>query len=416
MNILNENFDKHFKKIFTEFINLYGKNGERYKNYKNKPYVVFDFDDTISCYDSQNAVALYQILNKKFKQIPDEFEKTLNKIIDKKYLNINLGEKYDNKTLKELMDDVIYLYNLIFYNNETDEEYNEFCIKMLHFIGILLSFGDYELDTNISFLGFVDFTKEESKNLCKEALKFYENKNFNINLYNNKIQNSKLNIKNLSINLVDEFFIPEETKLLLKTLYENGFDIYVCSASFYDVLDVIVNEMDFGLNYIKKVFGLKANIQNNKYTLEKMPNSVITRRYGKSDCIEKFLIKEYGYGPVLVAGDTMGDFTMLTEFKDTAVSILFNKSKNDDTKYIVHAANIQKNNNYSLKEVNDNNDTYFILQGKNFNTGKYISCTNSINYSKNDINKDISITPNTQNISEIINLSKEVNFKGYKTK
>ena len=51
-----------------------------------------------------------------------------------------------------------------------------------------------------------------------------------------------------------------------------------------------------------------------------------TQKEGKSETINKFIIAKYnGRGPILVAGDAVGDENMLTEFEDTEVLLIMKR-------------------------------------------------------------------------------------------
>ena len=51
-----------------------------------------------------------------------------------------------------------------------------------------------------------------------------------------------------------------------------------------------------------------------------------TQKEGKSETINKFIRPKYnGRGPILVAGDAVGDESMLTEFKDTEVLLIMKR-------------------------------------------------------------------------------------------
>lgn len=402
----SDKFNQTVKKAFNTFFDLYGFNGKYYNNYPNKPYVVFDFDDTLSIMDSQDSVFAYMTKNKIFNLNPDEFKKYFTEILDNKILNIKFNE---TNTVQDLFDDILTLFNKIYYNNSNQDIENEYFTKLLFFMGILMKFGDFNLKTQITLLNFVGFSKKEAREIVKNSLQEYlSNKNF-INKLSTENSNSK--ISKLSFNFKDGFNIPDETKELLYALYHNGFDIYICSASFFDVIKGIVdNPSIFGINYISGIYALRAT-HDKKYLFEIEDNSFVTRMYGKSELIENILCKKYGYGPIMVSGDSMGDFTMMTEFKDTKLVLFHNKSLDDDTKLIVKAARLQEDNiNFS------NNDTIFVLQGKDFNKGEYINSSTSILLGNTNYNTDIPVNTHFNSIKELINSSSTTNFKGYKTK
>ena len=53
---------------------------------------------------------------------------------------------------------------------------------------------------------------------------------------------------------------------------------------------------------------------------------MLFRSEGKSEAINKFIRTKYnGRGPILVAGDAVGDESMLTEFEDTEVLLILKR-------------------------------------------------------------------------------------------
>lgn len=70
-----------------------------------------------------------------------------------------------------------------------------------------------------------------------------------------------------------------------------------------------------------------------------------TQREGKSETINKFIRPKYnGRGPILVAGDAVGDESMLTEFEDTKVLLLMKREGKLDDVAKDGRALIQKRN------------------------------------------------------------------------
>jgi hypothetical protein len=149
-------------------------------------------------------------------------------------------------------------------------------------------------------------------------------------------------------------------------LRKSGFDVYVCSASFIDVIKEISSNPEYKY----------GNPENMAYAmeLERDANGRIVTEYrrgydqtqgaGKTKTIERFLVKKYGYGPLLIGGDSEGDQNMMGDFADTKIVLIINRLRSPKTDI----------GQFSKKAV----DSYgkqgakFLLQGRDDNKGTFV--------------------------------------------
>ena len=82
---------------------------------------------------------------------------------------------------------------------------------------------------------------------------------------------------------------------------------------------------------------------------------------GKVDFIRKHFIGTKGYSPILVCGDSDGDYNMLSEFPETQLGLIVNRNKK---------GNIGALSEQARKRLNDPKPRY-ILQGIDENTGLF---------------------------------------------
>ncbi len=110
----------------------------------------------------------------------------------------------------------------------------------------------------------------------------------------------------VSVTLERGFGIREELVNLYKTLADNGFDVYIISASPEPVVEAIACSSTVGLNLDPaNVYGLRWH-------------------EGKSETIRQELMPLHGgNGPAIVGGDSNGDYNMLTDFADLQLGIIF---------------------------------------------------------------------------------------------
>ena len=145
-----------------------------------------------------------------------------------------------------------------------------------------------------------------------------------------------------------------------------GFDVWVCSASFVDVIKEISSNPAFGYNNpAGRVLAME---------LERDANGVIQPEYrrgydqtqgpGKTKNIRRFLVTKYGYGPVFIAGDSEGDQNMMADFADTKKVLIVNRLR--DPKTDIGKFSALAVQNYGKA------DTRYLLQGRDDNTGAWV--------------------------------------------
>ena len=53
----------------------------------------------------------------------------------------------------------------------------------------------------------------------------------------------------------------------------------------------------------------------------------LTQKSGKSETIRRLILNENNYGPILVGGDSDGDYAMLTDFCETDLGIIIDRER-----------------------------------------------------------------------------------------
>lgn len=105
-----------------------------------------------------------------------------------------------------------------------------------------------------------------------------------------------------------------------------------------------------------------------KIKAELNPEYYQTQGKGKTETIKKFLVPNHGHGPVIVGGDSSGDFYMLSDFEDTKVSLIINRFKDGKIGELCTIA---------IDTMGKPDQRYF-LQGRNNNTGEFIPSEKTI--------------------------------------
>lgn len=101
----------------------------------------------------------------------------------------------------------------------------------------------------------------------------------------------------------------------------------------------------------------------------------LTAEEGKVTTINTYLRPRYGADPLLVAGDSLGDYNMLTEYSGTACSLLYNRCKGGKLKALSETA---------IEEDGQERPRY-VLQGRDENRGEFLANEGSILLGESDI-------------------------------
>lgn len=95
---------------------------------------------------------------------------------------------------------------------------------------------------------------------------------------------------------------------------------------------------------------MRLEIKDGKFTTEYRKDYPQTQTKGKVEAINKFIKpKHEGKEPILVAGDSSGDYNMMTEFKDIQTLLIMKREgKLDDLTKDSRAVTQQRNSQTGL--------------------------------------------------------------------
>lgn len=359
------------------------KNGIQSPNYDsaNKPYTVFDCDNTTVANDVEEALLIYQIEKLAFKIKPDQMMAVIETGIPdvNKQLNDNKMSTADLAT--DIAKDYAYLYKnysgfgaggkMTLEEVQKTNEYLDFRAK-LRFVyeGVNATFDASVGYPWVTYL-FTGMTHAEVKALATESHDYWQawaEPWAKVKWTSPDALAGKAGV--VSTSYKTGLLFPVEMKDLYNTLMQNGIDVYVCSASFQPVIEAIANPK-YGYNFKEEnVFAMRLKTDaNGRFINEYDTNYFQTQGKGKSHTINAFIRGQYdNRGPILVAGDSAGDFNMMTEYKDTQVSLIINRVRSDNFKEISQEA----------ARTIGNADARYILQGRDDNTGLYRPTEKSI--------------------------------------
>lgn len=339
--------DRAFQFI-NKLIEDHGRDNPAY-NSEKKPFAVFDWDNTSIIGDVEEAAFYYLVTQLAFKINPDELYHIIRKNVDKgdfkdPYKNLDGNPVNIDQISADIYDVYKRLYgtsdrlggdvpfNLI---KETNA-YKEFVAKMI------FRYKAAEYDKNardpycwMTFL-FTNYKQNEIEEFCDKAFEFVKNQETRREIFTSPEKESQAGRISVSY-FVGMGDIPEMADLF-HTLEREGIDVYVVSASFIDIVRAFATKNSYKFDG-EKVLGLRLAKDDEGKVIPELDHSFpLTQKSGKSETIRKLIQNENNYGPLLVGGDSDGDYAMLTDFKETDLGIIIDRKRHGDINKLKEAA------------------------------------------------------------------------------
>ncbi len=347
VHLSGKNWDAFNKQKIESLINEFGVNSVDYDSAK-PPYVIFDWDNTSIFLDIEEAVLIYQLQNLKFGCNPQELDLAIRAGI-KDTILVNTNIKGQKISFDGLAKDIISSYTWIYQNHvapggngnlsleqvKQNPHYTNFIVK-LRFLYTAIN-DTYSAEVAYPWVTYL-FTGLDSaqiRNMTAETVRVQLNSSIS------KVEWQSPSPDSLPFQLAGQVSIEWKNGIRLvpemQELYhifrQNGFDVWVCSASFVDVIKEISSNPEFGYN----------NPSSHVLAMELERDSIgritpvfrsgyhQTQRLGKVHSIRKFLADSsgiYGYPPLFIAGDSEGDQDMLsTQNFPIRLGLIVNRKK-----------------------------------------------------------------------------------------
>lgn len=293
--------------------NLIEENQNKMVQKQGKPYIVTDWDNTAIIFDSQQSLFIHQIETLNYRLTPERFREI-----------IAMDLKEEKKAeVAELIEEIACFYRQIYESYQAmtgDKKLKE--VKATEaFIGFKNAmaclykypFGHYVECCRILYL-FENYTLEEVADLTEESIAVAK-------------QTEPQRVEYHFLSGEKEWratyhlgmrFVPEQMDFFA-TCRENGVEVYVCSASHKTVVEVhaayygIPRENVYALELVCGEEGLiQAEIAKEK------PHTV---KEGKAQTIADLIQPMHQREPLLIMGDSMGDFAMMRDFAEKIVIV-----------------------------------------------------------------------------------------------
>ena len=384
------NWDPTVKASINRFLQTYGNQSPTY-NPNEKPYAVFDFDNTTSILDMEEQLLIWQLDHLAFAIAPDQMEAVLLTGIPQDKLNLTYGANDGDGNpvqIRDAIHDAAATYKVLYnkhlvtvHGSELSDsaknlpEYQEFKAKMRWLYDAI---GD-TMDASVSYpwvtYWFTGMTSDDVYNLAFQCDAYYDNpaqgQTWSKGFYASPAgMTSKAGAVSVSYKL--GVTVTPEIKELYGALAANGIDVWICSAS---PIDVIRAARDYfklpGVTGIVAMTNKKDTdgryINQYDYDLHAQTQGVV-----KALTISKVIAPKYNSrGPAFAAMDSQGDFNFCTEYKDTKEVLVVNRQRSDDAALTAGIAIWQKRHGVTLDIANTAGDTLYVLQGRDENNGTF---------------------------------------------
>ena len=305
------------------------------------------------------------VTNIAFKLNPDELYEIIRKNVDKNdfadpYKNLDGNPVNIEKISYDIYEAYKNLYvksdrlkgNISLEKIKKEAAYKEFVSKMF----FRYKAADFDKNAKdpycwMTFL-FTNYKQNEIEDFCKKAFAFVKKEKVRKEIFTSP------DIKSKAGRVSIPFFIGlgeiDEMIDLYETLEREGIDLYIVSASFIDIVRAFASKNSYNLKK-EKILGLRLAKDADGKILPKLDHSYpLTQKAGKTETIKRLIQNEKNYGPILVGGDSDGDYNMLTDFRESNLGIIINverKGKINKLKEIARAGNskyvIQERDEYS---------------------------------------------------------------------
>ena len=338
-------------------------------------YAVFDWDFTCIFYDVQDNLFLYQIEHLCFNLTPEQFAVTIRHEI---LQNIPLAGCFNSDgrqlTAADLSEDLDARYRFLYEAYERlngtlpleqvvkTEEYLDFKTKLLvltrYAVTVCITDVSQSICTGMSLPELNSLIEKSIDEGLADEIKRYT-------IVSPERLAGKAGVVTASYR--KGLRLQPEVQSLFRLLEENGITPYICSASQEDGVRVFACNPKYG--YCLKpeqVFG-RRRLRNTAggFTDERDYSIPQTWREGKTEAIKTLMAPKHGgKAPVLIAGDSDGDFCMMNAFKhETLLLILYRDPSPQSNLYPLIQQGLAEKNNPCPS---------IIVQHRNEETGMFI--------------------------------------------
>lgn len=149
---------------------------------------------------------------------------------------------------------------------------------------------------------------------------------------------------------------------LHRVLRANGIEVHVCSASIEELIAAFATDPAYGYGLPREnIIGVRTAMVDGAYSIEDRGDWPLTYAAGKVEALNRTLVARKGFGPLMVFGDSNGDYDMMSAFADTRLSLFVNRLPGGNAGRLCREA----------AETIGTEAPRYVLQGRNEATGEW---------------------------------------------
>jgi hypothetical protein len=347
----------------VQFISAVGRDSANYDERK-KPYAVFDWDNTCTFLDTEESTLQYQLRELRFAATPSDLKEALVKGVP------------SDPEVQALTDDILESYQWLYGHSDrltgnqpleeiqTSDHWLNFVVKYRHLYDLLEErFGPEVAYPWLTFR-FVGMKRQEVQQLGCDAVNWQLEQpieNLTLSSSPNNVGRSGI----VKVQFRSGFRLVPEMQTLITDLRDNGIDVWICTASFADVIEGVSSRFGYGCSSDQLIGMNLERDPDGRITTQLIKNYPMTYGAGKTEAIKRILVDRYGSGPQLVAGDSDGDQAMLQDFPETQISLIIDLGRSPSSK-IGQLAQF-------ARQQRGRTDARFLLQHRSDLTGRFIN-------------------------------------------
>lgn len=403
LRLEREDWADDVRSALNDLLALYGVGGE---TPADRPYAVFDFDNTSCVFDVEEQLAVYQLRVMAFAVPPEEMEAVLlSGLTDPGKDLSDLG--YGKGSMEDWTHDICAAYAQLWEDYgpftpggvtddriagmQADPQWQEFSAKMRALYALVYEAQSSEIAYPWVTFWFTGMTEDEIYDLALRACAEYKDVDTSAVTWTSpESVVSKTGV--VSCTWISGIQVTENIRELWQALDGSGIDVWVCSASctaairaaidsfglhdFCTGMLAMTNRTDADGRYLPQYdaetgCGFYAN-RDGSWTQMSRPTKAQTQGVGKVTAVVNAVAPEYGdHGPIAGFMDSTGDFNFCTEFETLKLVVCFNRANRkvtDGGGLIAEVAVYEKETlGYDLASANAAGDTLYLLQGRNEN-------------------------------------------------
>ncbi|MCY2989734.1 MAG: haloacid dehalogenase-like hydrolase [Planctomycetota bacterium] len=360
--------------VLAQFLRDHGQESPAY-NAQQPPYAVFDWDDTSAFHDCGEALFRHQLWNLKFRLDKDQFRSCFQDAYrdvqaDAGSRRVKLGDVH-----QDVIADYAYLHDRTSGRGDVGAlddlratpQFQDFVSKMLFLYEAYTASA--EVGPGHSYVWMLYFLSNFTPNEVREIARTTIQEQLGERLREVTWRGPRNFVGKagpIDVTFPSGLRVQPEMQNLMASLRAAGIDVYIVTASLKQVIEVFAGE-GFGYSVpTDHVLGMELEVKDGQLQPAYKAGWVQTHHQGKVEAIRSVLGARGE--PVFAAGDSDGDYEMLSGFEGTQLALVLNRVKGGKIGTLCRQA----------VERQDQLRPRYLLQGRDENTGLFLPTSKTI--------------------------------------